>query len=180
MKNTLFSKLVTVFSCLLSLVCSIAVGKVILSNQLEGLYLAEAVLIFASLIYSLIYLLLGFKKDLASLYKKSIALSTFNALIITIASVNEINPYASVLFCTLSFGLLMVLLCAENLGSTKSYIICIIILVLRAAGFVSNLLVVGDITNDSVVLIGAQLSLALMVFVATSAKYVDKNQRGTK
>lgn len=180
MKNPLFSKLVTAFSCLLTLVCSIAVGKVIIANQLEGLYLAEAILIFASLIYSLIYLLLGFRKDLANLYKKSIALSTLNALVVTIASVNEINPYASVMFCTISFGLLMVLLCAENLGSTKSYIICIIILVLRAAGFASNLFVVGDITNDSVVLIGAQLALSLMVFVATSAKYVDKNQRGTK
>lgn len=180
MKKSLFSKLVTIFSCLLTIVCAIAVGKVILANELEGLYLAEAVLIFASLIYSLVYLVLGFRKDLADLYKKSIALSALNGLVVTVASVNEVNPYASVMFCTISFGLLMVLLCAENLGATKSYIFSIIILILRAAGFAINLLAIGDIANDNVVLIGAQLALALMVFIATSAKYVDKNNRGSK
>lgn len=179
MKNT-FYKLVTIFSCLLTIVCAIALGKVLLANTLEGVYLAGAVLIFASLIYAFVYLILGFKKDLASLYKKSIALSVLNALIVTVASVNEANPYVSVMFCTISFGLLMVLLFAENLGETKSNIICISVLVLRAAGLASNYMAIRNILDDKVVLIGAQLALALMVFVATEAKYVDKTKRGTK
>lgn len=179
-KENKFYTAALIFSCLLLILSVIGVGKVVVSHSVNGMYLVGAIFVLVSLIFALYYISYGYSKNLALLYKTSIALATINALIVTAVSVNEDMEYLPIIFCTLCFGLYMVLLFAEDLGKTKSYVFASLIVIIRASGLISNVIAFKSITNDYVILVVAQLALAIMVLVSISAKYIDKTNRNTK
>ena len=79
--------------------------------------------------------------------------------------------------CAICFGLLLFLALGKDNGKKVSLICCFIVIALRTMGLLFNN---NGFIDPSTVLIFSQLVLALMVTVITVAKYIDKEERGTK
>ncbi|MDO4941090.1 MAG: hypothetical protein Q4E33_05315 [Erysipelotrichaceae bacterium] len=178
MKKNSFDVVAVVVACVLLGISAVGVVKVLLNGELDSTYLLGAIVLICSLNFLLLYLISGFTKGYAKLYKAALLLGSLNALFVTMASVNESSQYIAVMFCALSFGLYMVLAFAKNFGKVKSLIFCAIVILCRISGLVSNIISYGSILDDHVILIGSQLALSLAIFTATFAKYVDKTERG--
>ena len=169
----------TIATLVLIVLCVIGVAKVIREQTLSELYVAGAMFVLISLVFGFIYLILGYSKMTAPVYKIAIAVAALNALLVTTTSVNEPTVYISIASCAICFGLYCVLLFAKDLGKQKSLIICGAIVFIRAIGLFSNIASYGSLTSNEVILIGAQLALAIVITLITIGKYIDKKSRGT-
>ena len=175
-----FRKTITIFSCVLTLACAIAIHSVISTVKLDTLNLLGLYFVLVSLIFGLVYLILGFTKNLSKLYKASILIGALNALMSILLSLNESFDTTALITTSLAFALYVVMLVANNLGRKKSFIICIIIMSIRITGIITNYLILKDFMNPQVLNICGQFAIIVMVFAATSAKYVDKSSRNAE
>lgn len=180
MQKDKFNMAIVVVGCLLLAVCSVGVSKVLYSGSLDSIYYLGAIVLLGSLIFSIIYLALGYSKGFSDLYKTAVSLGALNALFATVSATNEANNYIAIMMCAISFGLYVLLAFAKDLGKTKSYIFCAIIIACRLAGLIANTISYGSIVDEHSILIAGQFALALTIFIATIAKYIDKAERGTK
>lgn len=178
--NKTFRTLVVVFSCLLTCVCALTITSVIMNNVLDSISLIGLCFVLISLLFGFVYLILGFSKDLSKIYKTCILIGTLNALMSIVLSLKETYNTVALITTVIAFGLYVVLLVGTNLGKVKSYVLCILIIIIRIMGIVANYMLVKDILHPQVLNIIGQLAIILMVFIATSAKYIDKENRGSK
>lgn len=178
--NKTFRTLVIVFSCLLTCVCALTTTYVIMNDTLDSLNLIGLCFVLITLLLGFVYLILGFSKDLSNMYIGCILIATLNALMSVVLSLSE--KYNTVaLICTgLALALYTVLLVGRNLGKTVSYTLCILIIIIRILGIIFNYMAVKSFLAPEVLNVCGQLAIILMIFIATTAKYIDKENRGSK
>lgn len=129
---------------------------------------------------ALFYLIDGYSKGLAKRYQLFLIVTAINALAVAVLSIGEKTPMISVVMCSIAFVILLVLSFYKNLGKTISYILCTILLFIRLSGLLSNVLILSNqMPALNFALFVSQISLALLVFVSTYAKYTDKASRQT-
>lgn len=178
--NKAFRTLVIVFSCFLTCVCALTTVYVIINDSLDSLNLIGLCFVLITLLLGFIYLILGFSKDLSNMYIGCILIATVNALMSVILSLSEKYNTAALICTGLALVFYTVLLVGRNLGKTVSYALCILIIVIRVLGVIFNFVATNSFLNPQVINVCGQLAIILMVFIATTAKYIDKDNRGTK
>lgn len=164
---------------ILALLSAIGTVTVAFSSELNELYKFEAVCDLISLGLAFFYIVNGYGKDYAKYYKLSMLFHALNALIVTAVAANEKTKYISIVMCAICFALVLVLALGKDLGAKKSLTICVIVVVIRAAGLISQYFAVKTFDPITILTV-SQLVLALMILASTLAKYDDKQVRGTK
>lgn len=171
-------KILTVIICILALLSVLGMLMMILNSDLDMIYKIEVISNAISLVFLLEYFLLGFKKDFASYYKLAMYVNAANALLVTAVSANETSKYISIISCAICFGIILTLAIAKNLGKNMSVVLCTVVIILRLSGLISYYLSTNSI-NFVFLTILSQLLLAIVILVATIAKYEDKALRHT-
>lgn len=129
-------------------------------------------------VVALFYLIEGYSKGLAKRYKLFLIVTAINAFAVTVLSLGEKTPILSMIMCSLAFIILLVLSLSKNLGKTKSYICCGLLFLIRFSGLISNIVMMnGKLPAINFALFLSQITLAILVFVSTYAKYTDKALR---
>ena len=162
----------------LSICCAIGIVYLTFSSELDALYIVESISNLLALIYAFFYLINGYKKDFATYYKIAMLVNAVNALVVTALSSNEATKYISIISCAICFGAILTLALAKNLGKNTSITLCLIVIVLRTMGIVSCFMASATL-DINLILMLSQLVLALVILLATIAKYVDKQERNT-
>lgn len=151
--------------------------KNLYSSTVGGLDKACSVFILISLAVAFVYICSGFKKSMSPYYKASLILCSINALLSIIASNSASSIFAFV--CNvLCYLVIIILITSKDLGKKNSYILCAVNVVLRAISLFIVINHFGNGTYQASIAL-SQLALALMVAIATYAKYIDKGNRGT-
>lgn len=151
--------------------------KNLYSSNVDGLDKACSVFILISLAAAFVYICSGFKKSMAVYYKASLILCSINGLLSIVAS-NSSSSVLAFVCNVLCYLVLIVLITCENIGKRNSYILCAINVVLRIVAMFIVVKYFGSSTYQTRIAL-SQLALALMVAIATFAKYIDKDNRGT-
>ena len=130
----------------------------------------------ACLVFAAFYIFGGYTKSAAKYYKMfGVFLAVRFFISVLSGSVNS-KPTLSIMVATFSLVLILVLLLSENLGKTKSFVLCGLLVIIQLV-----LLIVGK--DKSVGFIISNLvrqDLACLYGIMTYAKYLDKAERGTK
>lgn len=171
---------IVVINCLLALICGGSAIYVSFSNNMDVFYKIEAIADLLALLGASIYLVLGYKKGVASVFKTSMYICALHALLVTALAVNEEVKYIPVISCAISYGNIFLLALGKDLGKKMSYGLAITVVILRTLGFVSSIFSGLGLFNTYSVLVLSQLVLALFVLIIVYAKYTDKKSRGTK
>lgn len=136
----------------------------------------------AALLSSLVYLVLGYKKNAAVFYKlfaSAFALSQF----VSILSLAKENNYLGLSCYAVLFALILMLALVADMGKKKTFIICFIILILGVFLLVINFFSSpGNIINTGDWLLKLVCSFSVIVMAAVmwlmaTAKYLDKDAR---
>lgn len=145
-----------------------------------------------TLVLALIYLLKGYKKEDAKLYKAFLIVYGIGILIssATIAPLFEVRPVITRVLIpnyAIMYGTVMVLAFADNLGEKKSMLLAWVNFALVAVLLIALLLTHpgtlrgGSIMDNAIIIhIAKFFILSLTLVITTRSKYVDKETRGTK
>lgn len=185
-----FYKLILMFILVLLIPAAIADVQVIIGAQSTVLMIIEAVVMIVSLISAFVYILKGYSKNMAKVYKVfmySFLLAEVLGLIasLTIDIATGALPIVLGAIIIIAIALLAFI---KDFGKTNSFITAAILL---AASFVSYFTGAGahpgvvrggeDIINTSIGLLqSTTVLLSFVVGFLVIAKYVDKTARGTK
>lgn len=177
MKKERINAGILIINAFLALVCAIGIVYSTVYSELDMYYLVESMCAVVSILFTLIYLIHGFRKSYSEYYTAAMYINAFNAIVVSAVSINEAIRYIPTISCTLAFGCILVLAVAKDLGKTKSYVLSSIVVVCRVLGL-STLFVEG-ITPITLLVI-SQLVLAVIILICTIAKYNDKEIRKQK
>ena len=130
----------------------------------------------ACLAFAGFYILSGYAKNAAKYYKVYGALLAVIFIVsILSGSVNSGIPLG-IMTMILSLVVVLVLLLSENLGKTKSFALCGLLVIFNVV-----LLIGGqDMSVTSIITKLVKIDLACLYGIMTYAKYLDKAERGTK
>ena len=173
---------------LLGVLASLAAGIfAIVRNPGNSFMIVTAVLTVLALLAALIYFLKGAKKNAAAFFKifmSCYALAEFSSIISS--SGLAVDQPAAVAVNAAIFALLILLAVGTDLGKTKSFLLCLGVIVLALASFVGALIMFPGVLRGGTPLgtvfalrSGANLCLALLTGAMVAAKYADKTRRGT-
>ena len=132
--------------------------------------------IFAA-IFGIYYILAGCKKAEGAEYFRWFMIF-FAILQLIMLLGHKDTDTVSVLCMTVTFGIMLVLSIAKDLGQKRSLILALCVLVLTAIRMIA-LAVAGNFATDWI-FVFTQILLALTCFVMILAKYQDKKDRGRK
>lgn len=185
-----FYKLILMFILVLLIPAAIADVQVIIGAQSTVLMIIEAVVMIVSLISAFVYILKGYSKNMAKVYKVfmySFLLAEVLGLIasLTIDIATGALPIILGAIIIIAIALLAFI---KDFGKTNSFITAAVLL---AASFVSYFTGAGahpgvvrggeDIINTSIGLLqSTTVLLSFVVGFLVITKYVDKTARGTK
>ena len=174
--------------CSLTCIYTIVMGKETGGQQLP------AAMCLAALIVAARYVLKGYVKEEAKVYKLMLLLSAATALLCLVPHVKDPDisqPIGSIL-CTIGYilccGLYLVLALVQDLGKTKSNIIVLVIFLFYLAVLISCLIyrpgmMMGEGTRaDSMRIFRhiCMIELAVNAGLSVYFKYRDKEARGSK
>ena len=133
-----------------------------------------------ALLAGVVYVLQGFKKDVAGLYKGFIWLSVASAFFGAVVCMSFGFPVLSSFLVLADLILLTILAVGKDLGKIKTHIIAIVIVVIRAATVVS--IITNQEMNTMTALCNTlgQLIVSVVILLLAIGKYIDKAARGTK
>lgn len=127
------------------------------------------------------YLIAGYTKGISNYYKHCLILAVIHAVAVAIIACGESYGILSFIMCLMAAIVLSILAFVKDLGKTVSYILCGLLLFIRATGLGSVFPAPGlGFKDPKFPLIWAQLVLAITITIITYAKYKDKTSRGTK
>ena len=131
------------------------------------------------LIFAAFYILNGYTKNAAKYYKVYGALLAIKHLTgILSGSIESGTPFG-IMILSLSLVIVLVLLLSENLGKTKSFILCGLNVIL-GVGLLLYSVIKGNIPTILIMSNIVNIDLACLFGIMTFAKYLDKAERGTK
>ena len=147
------------------------------------------VLAMVAVVASAVYFIRGFKKEVAGYYKWYMILYAFSALFFNMIGVYAPVPHnlISVFLGTLVFGCIVLLFVGKDLGEKNACSVCAVIVAAELLDLFDHLIFFhafagGGTETDKYVslILGAQVFLATIAGLMTAAKYVDKENRGTR
>lgn len=161
----------------IALIVIAIVLRLIIINTVPTIVKIDSIICIAALIFGLFYALSGYKKDGAKYYKAFISLYFVSSIVSLITSIiaptsESINIY--ILFINIVvIVLLFILAFVKDVGISKSTNISLLILLVNIIKmfYTNKLTYQGGFAN---------LILACILCVFVSAKYRDKESRGTK
>lgn len=174
-------KSLKIFAIIICILAIASVGFMVymaFNSDIDVFYKVEVVSNIIALLFVFEYIILGFKKDFASYYKLAMYVNAANALIVTAVASNESTKYIAIISCAICFGCILTLAVAKNLGKKMSLILCTVVILLRISGIISYYFSANTVDISLIIMI-SQLVLALVILVATIAKYEDKTIRHT-
>ena len=133
----------------------------------------------ACLVFAGFYILGGYTKNAAKYYKVYgvlLAIKYFAGILS--GSTKSRTPFGTAVI-TLSLVIVLVLLLSENLGKTKSLVLCGLLVILRAVILLPPI-IKGIISINFIITNLVNIDLACLYGIMTYAKYLDKAERGTK
>ena len=160
------------------LIIAAIIAKLATIKKVSMLVNIDSIVCIIALVFGLFYSLSGYKKDSAKYYKVFMYLyfvsSVLSLLVPSIAPLSGKIDFFIVSINVIILILVFVLAFIKDLGVNKSTYISIFILILNVVKLFYNV-------KMTVLLLGfSNLILACIVCVFVSAKYKDKESRGTK
>ena len=133
----------------------------------------------ACLVFAGFYIINGYTKDAAKYYKVYGALYAVKHLMGILSGSAKSGTTFGIMVLALSLVITLVLLLSENLGKTKSFVLCGLLVILGVVllvhslsqGNIPTILIMSNIVN---------VDLAYLYGIMTYAKYLDKAERGTE
>ena len=171
-------KAILVFNLLL-IAAAVALGIINLSG--DGATLTRTLAIIArllALLFAGFYIISGYVKDSAKYYKLFGIFYMFSMIIEMIACLTNTAFTMDIISIVLDIVCIFALVFVKDLGKTKSFVICGILVILQ---IICTILVYleGDPTIVKIdTFMG--IDLACLFGIMTYAKYLDKDERGTK
>ena len=151
----------------------------IISPDANATRIINRIVAIACLIFAAFYILNGYTKDAAKYYKVFGALLVIKYLAGILSGATNSGIPFSIMATTLSLVLVLVLLLSENLGKTKSLVLCGVFVIFRVV-FLLYSIIKSDISTMLIMSNIVNLDLACLYGIMTFAKYLDKAERGTK
>lgn len=176
-KERKLNLIVVLLNGLFALACVVWLIAILIELDLNTYQIIEAVADLIATTVAFTYLLEGYTKGVSHHYKTSVLVTGLNALVVAILSTGEKIPVVPLIMCIIAFIAILPLALMKNPGKKLSYACCIIVLIIRILGTISIALTIDSLMDPSFSLVITQVSLALMLFVITYAKYTDKRVR---
>ena len=138
----------------------------------------SSIMAIACLVFAGFYILNGYTKDAAKYYKVFGALLAVKYLTgILSGTTNRSTPFG-IMVISLSLVIVLVLLLSENLGKTKSLVLCGLLVIIGVVDIVVHIKM--DMSTYALIAKLVKIDLACLYGIMTYAKYLDKTERGTK
>lgn len=171
-----------VIDLVLALPCAVFAIMSMLNDASPALVKLGSIVSFLGMIFALVYIILGFSKEMAIAYKAYLIcflISMFISIIL-VAYTNENVAVQEGLY-TLMFAFVMVMTLGKNIGRRISLIYCLIIFVLSIFLLLNAMVAIKD--PDLNMLIAwknsTYVAQAVLLLTITAAKYEDKKERKT-
>lgn len=148
--------------------------KISIETNMSVLGSLDYVCTMLTLLFAALYFMMGFKKDAAPYYKLFAWMFAISTCVFVLAV--RTMPIVFVIIGLINYAILSILAVAKDLGKKKSFILCIISIVVSAAAIVLFCI----LNAGSVITMASKLLLSVLLFVMVNAKYADKGIRGTK
>ena len=185
-----YYKPILIISLILILVCIAGSNHGIFSQE-SGIVLKLACgANMVSLLAAIHYVFMGYKKDAAGSYKTFLFFCAFSELLSVLLSASfedQLSSTVGAFLSALTYGIILVMAVGKDLGKTVSYILCGIIYAVRMFAFLSTFIAFPGITRGGTEIntiytlyAAASALIAFLIGIFTYAKYVDKEDRGTK
>lgn len=185
-----YYKPILIISLILILICIAGSNHGIFSQE-SGLILKLACgANMISLLAAIHYVFMGYKKDAAGSYKVFLYFCAFSELISVLLAASFEDKLSSTIgafLSALTYGIILVMAAARDLGKVISFSLCGVIYAVRMFAFISTFVALpgmargGEEINTIYTLYTAASALiAFLIGIFTYAKYVDKEDRGTK
>ena len=165
---------------LLFIVAGIGLSVVGITNPEADIFkIISRIEAIACLVFAAFYIISGYTKDAAKYYKVYGALLAVKYLAGILSGSTKSGTPFGIMMIALSLVITLVLLLSENLGKTKSFVLCGLLVIVRivlliysvAENNIPTIFVLSNIVN---------IDLACLYGIMTYAKYLDKTERGTK
>ena len=171
-------KVILVFNLLLIAAAVVLSIIGICGEVATAIRIISTVIRLLALLFAGFYILSGYSKDAAKYYKLFGIVYLLSTVLGLISCISNTPTVLSVICYVLTIIGILALAFAKDLGKTKSFIICAVLVVLQIALTVSVYLQ----ADPAIVKINMFISidLACLFGIMTYAKYLDKAERGTK
>ena len=155
--------------------------RLLIKENVSFVHVVEIVSDIVASAVAFFYICRGYTKEYAEEYKTCMLIAAINALAVAVIATTEKTSIISLVMCIIAFGDIVILAFGKDLGKKKSTICCIVLVLIRLAGFIASFIPSdgGAILNPARTLIIAQIALAILISLVTYAKYLDKDARGT-
>lgn len=180
-----FYTVIVVFLAAFMLPLAVMNVMVLLSGLVNVWFRIGAGCSIAALLVALIYVNVGFTKDLSGVYKVFLGCYTLTLFCSLVGTSVSAESTLSTVLAALAYGLVITLAVGKDLGKIRSMFLCVAVVVVSAAQFVENgflhpELQLGGETLDSLLMIrvASLLAMSVVLGVSTVAKYIDKAARG--
>ena len=171
-------KVILVLNVLLIGACLYALISGMISTPMsKTIFKVSLILKIASLVFALIYMLYGYRKNANLYYKGLLATITLLQLINLICLIYLGKDIVFVTISAIMFGILLVLTIGNDLGKTKSLVLTSILFILQT--YEVFVVYSKTITAESISYL-TSLEIICLAGIMTYAKYLDKTERGTK
>ncbi|MBQ0026352.1 MAG: hypothetical protein KBS79_03165 [Lachnospiraceae bacterium] len=134
------------------------------------------IMAIACLAFAGFYIISGYRKNAAKYYKVYGALLAVIFLISILSSSVNLRGPIGIMAASLSLVIVLVLLLSENLGKTKSFVLCGLLVIINIIDFI----LLQDMSANVVITKSIKTDLTCLYGIMTYAKYLDKAERGTK
>ena len=164
------------FICIICILFALYLDISLISNGQQTIgIIFHGILNAISLLYAIFYILNGYNKN-ASRYYRSFGILLAITQTFALAMVSFINPKTGNLIVVgLELITILVLVLSEDLGKNKSFVLCLILIILNGV----SILMCGG-TYVSHCNIFCKFTLSCLYGILTYAKYLDKASRGVK
>lgn len=128
-----------------------------------------------TLMFAALYFMLGYKKNSAIYYKMFVWSYAVGMGVLVLLM--EGKPLVFIISSLINYGILFVLAVGKDLGKVRSYILCILGLLLETLSVILFIRIFG---TQYISCMSSKVLLSILLLVMIYAKYADKDSRGTK
>ena len=134
------------------------------------------------LVFAAFYILNGYTKNAAKYYKVYGALLASIFLISVLSGSVNSRSSIGIMAASLSLVIVLVLLLSENLGKSKSFVLCGLLVIINIVFpiYVITPMMARGSSDYSLITPLVKIDLVCLYGIMTYAKYLDKAERGTK
>ena len=171
-------KVILVFNLLLILLGIVLTLKVFVGADEIMTRIISSIATIACLVFAAFYIISGYTKNAAKYYKVFGTLLVVKYLAGILSGSSKSGTPFGIMVLAFSLVIALVLLLSENLGKTKSLVLCGLLVIISAVDV--GVYIRFPISTYSLIAKLVKIDLACLFGIMTYAKYLDKAERGTK